>query len=315
MQALRRTTGTAASLLRCALQPGAVGASRRAAAPLQMHFVRWMVAKLNKSPSHPVDLALTMLRAQDKAKFDESVDVVFTLNVDPRKADQALRGLAVLPHGTGSKLRVAVFATGAEAEAARAAGATYVGSDDLIDEIKNGLLDFDRCVATPQEMPKLKAVARILGPKGLMPNPKLGTVTNDIKGIFDQLKKGAPYRAEKTGLIHAKIGKVSFEDKMIKENLQAMVNAMVAVRPKGTKEPYIRDVFLSTTMGKSVHLDAAEVSRLAGGSDTVVKPKRRVVGMDPADWNTIDLAKVPSKKLRKYLEARRAAAAMTLAAA
>jgi large subunit ribosomal protein L1 len=209
MQGLRASASAAVGLLRCTFQPRTLPAAWRAGSQLRLQGVRWITAKVSTKKTMPLKLALVTALAKSKPTFDESVDVALSLNVDPRKSDQALRGLAVLPHGTGSTLRVAVFATGAEAEAAKAAGAAHVGVEELIAEIKSGNIDFDRAVATPAEMPKLKAVARILGPKGLMPNAKLGTVTNDVAGAIAQLNKGAPYRVEKAGLIHAKIGKVS----------------------------------------------------------------------------------------------------------
>jgi large subunit ribosomal protein L1 len=259
MQGLRASASAAVGLLRCTFQPRVLPAAWRAGSQLRLQGVRWITAKVSTKKTMPLNLALVTALAKSKRTFDESVDVALSLNVDPRKSDQALRGLAVLPHGTGSTLRVAVFATGAEAEAAKAAGAAHVGVEELIAEIKAGNIDFDRAVATPAEMPKLKAVARILGPKGLMPNAKLGTVTNDVAGAIAQLNKGAPYRVEKAGLIHAKIGKVSsqpsapprfcalslsarfsqvsFGEDKLRENLAAFMDQLFSVRPKVPSPP------------------------------------------------------------------------------
>jgi large subunit ribosomal protein L1 len=207
----------------------------------------------------PLQAAIEEVRKGSGRNFTESVDVAIRLNIDPRKADQALRGLAVLPHGTGKQVRVVVFATGAAAEAATKAGATVVGTDDLVEKIKDGFLDFDRAVATPACMKFATKVARVLGPRGLMPNAKLGTVTDDIEGIIQQLNSGVPYKADKEGNIHAAIAKTSFDGVKLEENLLAFIRTLNDVKPKSISGQYMLDVFLSASMGPSYRVQLTDI--------------------------------------------------------
>jgi large subunit ribosomal protein L1 len=202
--------------------------------------------------------AIETLKSQPAVKFDQMVDVAINLNVDARKADQAMRGVFALPHGNGKKVRVAVFARGAKADEAKAAGADIVGAEDLIEKIGGGALDFDRCVATPDMMALLGKVAKVLGPRGLMPNPKLGTVTLDVATAVKAAKGGQiEYRTDKTGIIHAGVGRLSFKAGDLEENIQAFVSAISKGRPAGVKGSFIKKIALSTTMGPGLKLDIA----------------------------------------------------------
>ena len=195
-------------------------------------------------------------------KFDETVEVAINLGVDPRHADQMVRGTISLPHGSGKSLRVAVFAKGDKAKEAEDAGADLVGADDLAEEIKKGNMDFDRCIATPDMMAVVGKLGKVLGPKGLMPNPKLGTVTPDVAGAVKAAKAGQiEYRVEKAGIIHAGVGKTSFSEQALTENVSAFVNAIIKAKPSGAKGTYMKKVSLSSTIGPSVRLD---VSSMAG---------------------------------------------------
>lgn len=218
-----------------------------------------------------------------------------------------MRGLAVLPHGTGKKLKVAVFATGQAAEEATAAGATYVGGDDLVDKIKGGMLDFDRCIATPAAMPLATKVARVLGPRGLMPNAKLGTVTDRVADAIRQLTSGVPYKTDKTGNVHAVVGKVSFSPEQLAANATALVQTVVANRPRGVKEPFILAAYMSSTMGQSVPIQPS--SFFAGGEAEAAAAAAAAAGGGAWVWKEpvepTDLSKVASKKLRRYLLAKR----------
>jgi len=257
-------------------------------------------------------------RGSDR-KFIESVDAAIRLNIDPRKADQALRGLAVLPHGTGKKMRIAVFATGPAAEAAKKAGACIVGTDDLVEKIKEGFLDFDRAVATPSCMSFASKVARVLGPRGLMPNPKLGTVTDDVEGIILRLNSGVPFKTDKEGNIHCAIGKTGFETAKIQDNLIALLRALNAVKPKSVGGQYILDVFVSSSMGASYRIGLPDINTMLGGAMAAAQveatahqaqPTRVKRGIDPKEWATVDIDTIASSKLKRYLVARRAAAAV-----
>jgi large subunit ribosomal protein L1 len=191
-----------------------------------------------------------------KAKFDESVEVALNLGVDPRHADQQIRGTVALPHGTGKTVRVAVFAKGDLATQATEAGADVVGFDDLVQKVQKGFLDFDRVVAAPDCMAELGKVARILGPKGLMPNPKLGTVTTDVAKVVKEIKAGqVQYRVEKAGIVHAQVGKVSFGADKLAENINAFVDAIKAAKPAGVKGAYMKSAALSSTMGPGVKIE------------------------------------------------------------
>lgn len=204
--------------------------------------------------------ALAGVKAAAKAKFDETVEISVNLGVDPRKPGQNIRSTTVLPNGTGKAIRVAVFAADADAATAEAAGADLVGADDLIDQVSKGVIEFDRCVATPAMMPKLGKIARILGPRGLMPNPKLGTVTTDVAKGVKMLKGGqVQFRTEKTGIVHAGIGKASFKEEALAENVRSFMVALANLKPEGQKGTYIKGVSLSSTMGPGFTVDVANV--------------------------------------------------------
>ncbi|NLC31955.1 MAG: 50S ribosomal protein L1 [Clostridiales bacterium] len=201
--------------------------------------------------------AIALVKQTGKAKFDETVELSLRLGVDPRHADQQVRGTVVLPHGTGKTVRVLVFAKGEKAEEARAAGAEYVGEAELADKIKNeNWFDFDVAVATPDMMGVVGRIGRLLGPKGLMPNPKSGTVTNDVTKAIEDIKGGkVEYRVDKSSIAHVPIGKVSFEEEKLVENLNALMDAVVKAKPSSAKGTYLRSLYLSTTMGPSVRLN------------------------------------------------------------
>jgi large subunit ribosomal protein L1 len=207
----------------------------------------------------PVE-AVALVKQTGKAKFDETVELSIRLGVDPRHADQQVRGAVVLPHGTGKKVRVLVFAKADKADEARAAGADYVGDVDLVDKIKNeNWFDFDVAVATPDMMGVVGRIGRILGPKGLMPNPKSGTVTMDITRAIGDIKGGkVEYRVDKTAIAHCPIGKVSFEEEKLVENLRALMEAVIKAKPSSAKGIYLRSLYLSTTMGPSIKLNGTK---------------------------------------------------------
>ncbi|HEO98667.1 MAG: 50S ribosomal protein L1 [Campylobacterales bacterium] len=222
-----------------------------------------LLKKIDANKVYSVDEAIATLPELKSAKFDETVEVALNLNVDPRHADQMIRGSVVLPNGTGKTVRVAVFAKDAKADEAKAAGADLVGSDDLIEQIQAGNIDFDIVISTPDMMGVLGKVARILGPKGLMPNPKTGTVTMDVAKAVENAKGGqVNYRVDKKGNIHAGIGKVSFENDKIKENLITFVRAINKAKPASAKGRYITNAAVSLTMSPSVTLNAAELMEL-----------------------------------------------------
>ena len=201
--------------------------------------------------------AISLVKQTGKAKFDETVELSIRLGVDPRHAEQQVRGAVVLPHGTGKKVRVLVFAKGEKAEEARAAGADYVGENDLVDKIKNeNWFEFDVCVATPDMMGVVGKIGRVLGPKGLMPNPKSGTVTMDVTKAITDIKGGkVEYRIDKTAIAHCPIGKVSFDEDKLVENLNALMSAVIKSKPTAAKGTYLRSLYLRTTMGPSVRLN------------------------------------------------------------
>jgi large subunit ribosomal protein L1 len=207
----------------------------------------------------PVE-AVALVKQTGKAKFDETVELSIRLGVDPRHADQQVRGAVVLPHGTGKKVRVLVFAKADKADEARAAGADYVGDADLVDKIKNeNWFEFDVAVATPDMMGVVGRIGRILGPKGLMPNPKSGTVTMDITRAIGDIKGGkVEYRVDKTAIAHCPIGKVSFEEEKLVENLRALMEAVIKAKPSSAKGIYLRSLYLSTTMGPSIKLNGTK---------------------------------------------------------
>lgn len=209
-----------------------------------------------------IDEALKILQTAAKArKFDETIEIALNLGVDPKHADQQVRGMISLPNGTGATVRVAVFAKDDKAQEAKDAGADIVGAEDLIDTINGGTIDFDRCIATPDMMALVGRVAKVLGPKGMMPNPKLGTVTPDVAKAVKDAKGGAiEFRAEKAGVVHAGVGKASFDAKKLSENIQAFVNAIVAAKPTGAKGTYIKKVTLTSSMGPGVKVDLTSIT-------------------------------------------------------
>jgi large subunit ribosomal protein L1 len=210
---------------------------------------------------YPLEDAVKMIKARAAAKFDESIEIAMNLGVDPRHADQNVRDAVLLPNGTGRSVRVAVFAKGAKAEEAKRAGADLVGADDLAAKVTAGQIEFERCIATPDMMPVVGKLGKILGRRGLMPNPKLGTVTNDVAEAVQAAKGGqVQFRAEKAGIVHAGVGKASFSDEALLENVQAFVDAVNRARPSGAKGTYIKKVSLSSTMGPSVKVDVASLA-------------------------------------------------------
>ena len=204
--------------------------------------------------------AVKAVKANATAKFDETIEIAMNLGVDPRHADQMVRGVCNLPNGTGRSARVAVFAKDAKADEARKAGADIVGTDDLVEKIQAGEMDFDRVIATPDMMPLVGRVARVLGPKGMMPNPKVGTVTMDVTKAVSDAKGGAvEFRVEKAGVIHAGVGKASFTEDKLAENVTAFLAAIQKARPSGAKGVFVKKIALTSTMGPSVRIDTSEV--------------------------------------------------------
>ncbi|MFN3845800.1 MAG: 50S ribosomal protein L1 [Paracoccaceae bacterium] len=203
-----------------------------------------------------VEDAVALIKKAASAKFDETIEIAMNLGVDPRHADQMVRGVVKLPNGTGKTVRVAVFARGAKADEAKAAGADIVGAEDLMETIQQGKIEFDRCIATPDMMPIVGRLGKILGPRNLMPNPKVGTVTMDVKTAVEAAKGGeVQFKVEKAGVIHAGIGKVSFDEVKLAENVRAFVDAVTKARPTGAKGAYLKKVSLSSTMGPGVAVD------------------------------------------------------------
>jgi large subunit ribosomal protein L1 len=216
---------------------------------------------INSDKLHGVDEAIALVKANATAKFDETVEVALNLGVDPRHADQMVRGVVTLPKGTGKTVRVGVFAKGAKADEAREAGADVVGAEDLMEIIQGGTIDFDRCIATPDMMGVVGRLGKILGPKGMMPNPKLGTVTMNVAEAVKAAKGGQiEYRVEKAGIIHSGIGKASFPAEDLRANFDALVDAVVKAKPSGAKGKYVRKVAISSTMGAGIKVDTAEVT-------------------------------------------------------
>ena len=200
--------------------------------------------------------AIQLVKERASAKFDETIEIAMNLGVDPKHADQMVRGVVNLPNGTGRTLRVAVFARGAKADEARAAGADVVGAEDLVASVQGGTIDFDRCIATPDMMPLVGRLGKVLGPRGLMPNPKVGTVTMDVSGAVAASKGGAvEFRVEKAGIVQGMVGKASFEEDKLIENIRAFVDAVAKAKPQGAKGTYIERVALSSTMGPGVKVD------------------------------------------------------------
>jgi large subunit ribosomal protein L1 len=208
-----------------------------------------------------VEDAVTLVKSAASAKFDETVEIALNLGVDPRHADQMVRGVVQLPNGTGKTVRVAVFARGAKADEAKAAGADIVGAEDLLETIQSGKIEFDRCIATPDMMPLVGRLGKILGPRNLMPNPKVGTVTMDVKTAVEAAKGGeVQFKVEKAGVVHAGIGKVSFSAEKLAENVRAFVEAVSKAKPSGSKGAYLKKVSIASTMGPGVAVDLSSAT-------------------------------------------------------
>ena len=216
---------------------------------------------LDPDKQYGLEEALTLLKERASAKFDETIEVAMNLGVDPRHADQMVRGVVNLPNGTGRTVRVAVFARGDKAEEAKAAGADIVGAEELVDVVQKGEINFDRCIATPDMMPLVGRLGKVLGPRGMMPNPKVGTVTTDVAAAVKASKGGAvEFRVEKAGIVHAGIGKASFDAKALEENVKAFADAVIKAKPSGAKGNYVKKVAISSTMGPGLKLDPATIT-------------------------------------------------------
>jgi large subunit ribosomal protein L1 len=216
---------------------------------------------IERTKLYPVDQAVKLVRDRATAKFDETVEIAMNLGVDPKHADQMVRGVVNLPNGTGRTQRVAVFARGAKADEAKAAGADIVGAEDLVAQVQEGKIDFDRCIATPDMMGLVGRLGKVLGPRGLMPNPRVGTVTPDVTAAVKASKGGAvEFRVEKAGIVQGTIGKASFEEGKLVDNIRAFVDAVAKAKPAGAKGTYIQRVAISSTMGPGVRVDPATVA-------------------------------------------------------
>ena len=216
---------------------------------------------VDREKLHGVDEAIALAKSGATSKFDETIEIAMNLGVDPRHADQMVRGVVTLPAGTGKTVRVGVFAKGAKADEARAAGADVVGAEDLMETVQGGTIEFDRCIATPDMMGVVGRLGKVLGPKGLMPNPKLGTVTMNVAEAVKAVKGGqVEYRVEKTGIIHSGIGKASFAQDDLRRNFDALVDAVVKAKPSGAKGKYVKKIAVSSTMGAGIKVDVAEVA-------------------------------------------------------
>jgi len=222
---------------------------------------------IDPAKAYALDEAVKLVKERAKSKFDETIEIAMNLGVDPRHADQMVRGVVNLPNGTGRSLRVAVFARGAKADEARAAGADVVGAEDLVERVQGGNIDFDRCIATPDLMPLVGRLGKVLGPRGIMPNPKVGTVTMDVKGAVAGAKGGSvEFRVEKAGIVQAGVGKASFSAEKLVENIRAFADAVNKAKPAGAKGHYINRVAISSTMGPGVKVDAATLLGQPGGT-------------------------------------------------
>ena len=218
--------------------------------------------KIERLNEYSLEDAIKLLREASYSKFDETVDLAVNLGVDPKKSDQMVRGSVLLPHGTGKKVRVLVFAKGEKEKEAEAAGADFVGAEELIEKIKQGWLDFDKAVATPDMMGTVGKIGKILGPRGLMPNPKLGTVTFDIAKAVKELKAGmVEYRTEKAGIIHIPVGKLSFQDNALLENTRAVVSSLLKAKPSAAKGKYLKKISISSTMSPGVRVDSTSFTK------------------------------------------------------
>jgi large subunit ribosomal protein L1 len=217
-------------------------------------------AAVDSGKNYTLADAIKLIKSVSKAKFDETVEMSMNLGIDPRHADQMVRGLTSLPNGTGKTVRIGVFARGPKAEEAQAAGADVVGAEDLAEKVQAGEIDFDRCIATPDMMGIVGRLGKILGPRGMMPNPRLGTVTMDVRGAVTAAKAGQiEFRAEKAGIIHAGIGKVSFEEDKLLENARALADAIQRAKPTGAKGTYVQKVSISSTMGPGIRVDVSSL--------------------------------------------------------
>lgn len=216
---------------------------------------------IDRNKTYALSEALGMVKERGKAKFDETVEVAINLGVDPRHADQMVRGVCILPNGTGKTVKVAVFARGDKAEEAKAAGADIVGAEELVAEVQSGKIEFDRCIATPDMMPLVGRLGKVLGPRGLMPNPKVGTVTPDVAAAVNDAKGGAvQFRVEKAGIVHAGVGKVSFSQEALEQNIKALLDAVQKAKPSGSKGSYLKRIAVSSTMGPGVKVDLASLA-------------------------------------------------------
>jgi large subunit ribosomal protein L1 len=216
---------------------------------------------IDRIKMYPLDEALTLLKERATAKFDETIEIAMNLGVDPRHADQMVRGVCNLPNGSGRTVRVGVFARGAKADEARAAGADVVGAEDLFEQVSGGNINFDRCIATPDMMPLVGRLGKVLGPRGMMPNPKVGTVTMDVTAAVAAAKGGAvEFRVEKAGIVHAGIGKASFDQQKLAENIKAFVDAVAKAKPTGAKGTYIQRVSVTSSMGPGIKVDLSTVT-------------------------------------------------------
>ena len=216
---------------------------------------------IDRDKLYGLDEAVKLVKDRASAKFDETVEVAMNLGVDPRHADQMVRGVVNLPNGTGRTVRVAVFARGDKADEAKAAGADIVGAEELVEIVQKGTIDFDRCIATPDMMPLVGRLGKVLGPRGMMPNPKVGTVTVDVAAAVKASKGGAvEFRVEKAGIIHAGVGKASFTEEALLQNIKAFTDAVTRAKPAGAKGTYVKRVAVSSTMGPGVHVDPSTLS-------------------------------------------------------
>ena len=216
---------------------------------------------IDREKLYPITDAIKMVKERASAKFDETIDIAINLGVDPRHADQMVRGVVTLPNGTGRTLRVGVFARGAKAEEAKAAGADVVCAEDLVEKVQGGAIDFDRCIATPDMMPLVGRLGKVLGPRGMMPNPKIGTVTMDIANAVKGAKGGSvEFRVEKAGIIQAGIGKASFSEEKLVENIKALADAVVKAKPAGSKGTYVQRIAVSSTMGPGVKVEPGSLN-------------------------------------------------------
>jgi large subunit ribosomal protein L1 len=226
--------------------------------------IKSAVAKVEPTKLYALSEAVSILKSSGKTKFDQTVDVAINLGIDPTQSDQLVRGLVPMPHGLGKEVRVAVFAKGDKLEAAKKAGADVVGGDDLADQIQKGVINFDVCIATPDMMGTVGKIGKILGPRGLMPNPKLGTVTPDVEKAVKAAKAGqVEFKCEKAAIIHAGVGKLSFADNAISENIRSFIDAVNKAKPAGVKGNYIKKIAISSTMGPGIKIDLADVLNVA----------------------------------------------------